>query len=90
MTSYDWTLKHLKLVALHSVNHSLQSQIEQHALRHDFESKWVQWVDCIIAGAHLPMAKLRKELDVFTSTSNWEFSAEDEEATRRFEVTRLR
>lgn len=24
LVSYDWTLKHLKLVALHSINHSLQ------------------------------------------------------------------
>jgi len=34
--SYDWTLKHLKLVALHSINHSLWKERERRHLLHKF------------------------------------------------------
>lgn len=74
LASYDWTLKHLKLVALHSVNHSLQSERDRHAVLINFEQRWDEWIDKFIAGAHHATVKQRKELDFYTSTSNWQFS----------------
>lgn len=74
MVSYDWTLKNLKLVALHSINHSLTNSKEQRALLHTFEQQWNDWVSEFIAGAHQGPSKQRKELDIYTSTNNWRFS----------------
>lgn len=52
LVSYDWTLKHVKLVALHSINHSLQDYRERAALLKDFECKWNEWIRKLLSGAH--------------------------------------
>jgi adenosine deaminase len=52
LVSYDWTLKHLKLIALHSINHSLQRDKDQNALLLNFEERWNEWIDNFLVGAH--------------------------------------
>lgn len=78
LVSYDWTLKHLKLVALHSINHSLQSEGDRALLLRDFEKRWDEWVDKLLSGVHQTTTKKPKELDFYNTTSNWKWTAEDE------------
>jgi adenosine deaminase len=42
--SYDWTLKHLKLVALHSINHALCKDKQRRHILKKFNESWNQWV----------------------------------------------
>ena len=50
--SYDWTLKHLKLIALHSINHSLCKEKERRKMLRDFEKDWNGWIRKYLKGAH--------------------------------------
>jgi hypothetical protein len=43
-TSYDWTLKHLKLVILHSLNHCLTKERQRRQILKIFNEKWNKWV----------------------------------------------
>ena len=47
--SYNWTLKHLKLVAIHSINHAICSEETKTQILESFEGKWNKWVENFIA-----------------------------------------
>ena len=83
--SYDWTLKHLKLVVLHSLNHCLTKERHRRQMLRQFNEKWNDWVVGFLqltAGTSTPNGerRLKRSLDIFTSTNNWQFSAKDEQA----------
>ena len=46
--SYNWTLKHLKLVAIHSINHAICSEEVKAQILESFEAKWEKWVEKFI------------------------------------------
>jgi hypothetical protein len=42
--SYNWTLKHLKLIAIHSINHALSKQSVRIQVLKTFNHEWNLWV----------------------------------------------
>lgn len=48
--SYNWTLRHLKLVAIHSINHAVCTPIQKKQLLASFNKKWDSWVKCFLDG----------------------------------------
>ena len=42
--SFNWTLKHFKLIAIHSINHSICSQGVKSRTRKAFMDRWSKWV----------------------------------------------
>ena len=75
--SYDWTLKHLKLVALHSLNHALCKDRQRRHMLKKFNDNWNAWVADFLHGTHRDNAKYLRRLDIFTSTNNWKYTRED-------------
>lgn len=47
--SFNWTLKHLKLCAIHSINHAICSEEEKEAIVKSFNAKWNTWVKDFLA-----------------------------------------
>ena len=43
--SFNWTLKHLKLVALHSINHAICTEGVRMKTHRAFREKWDKWVE---------------------------------------------
>ena len=43
--SFNWTLKHFKLSAVHSINHSICSEGTKLRLHRAFRERWTKWVD---------------------------------------------
>ena len=43
--SFNWTLKHLKLVAVHSINHSICTSGQRLKLHKAFDQRWSQWIE---------------------------------------------
>lgn len=46
--SYKWRLRHLKLIALHALNHSICPNGQKLILQEIFENKWMQWIENFI------------------------------------------
>ena len=44
VVSFNWTLRHLKLIAYHSINHAIVSEGEKIKILESFEEKWNRWV----------------------------------------------
>ena len=43
--AYNWTLRHLKLTAYHSINHSICSEsIKDHLIK-QFDQAWNKWIE---------------------------------------------
>jgi adenosine deaminase len=42
--SSNWSLKHLKLIAIHSINHAICSEETKKELLSSFNSRWDQWI----------------------------------------------
>ena len=42
--SYNWTLRHLKLIAYHSINHSICEESIKNRLVKQFDEAWNKWV----------------------------------------------
>jgi len=42
--SFNWTLKHLKLIAIHSINHSICTEGARLKLLKSFNEKWSNWI----------------------------------------------
>jgi hypothetical protein len=50
--SYDWSLKHLKLVMLHSLNHCLTKERQRRHMLRKFNEKWNAWITDFLHGTH--------------------------------------
>ena len=46
--AFNWTLKHFKLIALHSINHSLCSEGRKIVMLREFTEKWEKWIEGLI------------------------------------------
>jgi adenosine deaminase len=46
--SYKWRLRHLKLIALHALNHSICPTGQKILLQEIFECKWSEWIENFI------------------------------------------
>ena len=42
--TYKWKLRHLKLIAYHSINHSLCDESVKSSIVKDFDTAWDQWI----------------------------------------------
>jgi adenosine deaminase len=49
--SYDWTFKHFKLIAMHSINHCLTRESHRRKIVKRFHEQWHEWVVKFIGGA---------------------------------------
>jgi len=47
--SFNWTLKHLKLVAIYSINHAICTEGTRLKLERSFNERWGRWVDELLA-----------------------------------------
>lgn len=47
--SFKWTLKELKLLGIHSINHAICSEEEKTKLLESFNQRWNQWVNQLLA-----------------------------------------
>ena len=43
--SFNWTLKHFKLTALHSINHSICSEGNKVRMHKTFKERWDKWLE---------------------------------------------
>jgi hypothetical protein len=48
--SYNWTLRHLKLTAYHSINHSICDEHTKAAILRAFNSNWNAWIKNFVKG----------------------------------------
>ena len=74
---YDWTLKHLKLVALHSINHALCKERQRRSMLKRWNEQWNKWVSDFTHEAPKKEMPSLKRLDIFTRTNNWQYSEND-------------
>ena len=51
--SYNWTLRHLKLIAYHSINHAICTEHVRIGLVKSFNSRWNAWVKQFVGGEHI-------------------------------------
>ncbi len=42
--SFNWTLRHLKLIAYHSINHAIVTEGQRLQILESFEARWNNWV----------------------------------------------
>jgi hypothetical protein len=42
--SFNWNLRHLKLIAYHSINHAIVTEGQRLQMLESFEGKWNSWV----------------------------------------------
>lgn len=47
--SFNWTLKHLKLVGIHSINHAVCTEGARLKLLRSFRERWDEWVSTFIS-----------------------------------------
>jgi adenosine deaminase CECR1 len=47
--SFNWTLKHLKLVALHSINHAICAEGLKSKMHRAFRERWSKWIQQFLA-----------------------------------------
>jgi adenosine deaminase len=47
--SFNWTLKHLKLVAIHSINHAICTEGTRLKLERAFNQRWEKWIDELLS-----------------------------------------
>ena len=47
--SYNWTLKHLKLLAVHSINHAICTEGVRIKLLKSFNRRWDEWINGFLA-----------------------------------------
>jgi adenosine deaminase len=79
-TAYNWTLRHLKLVAYHSINHAICDESIKSRLIHLFDAAWNTWVQTFLKSQGIPECSLalhqEKEGEVFAANLHWSFSGE--------------
>ena len=51
--AYNWSLRHFKLIAYHSINHSVCEESVKIKLVHSFENAWNKWVLNFIQKEHI-------------------------------------
>jgi adenosine deaminase len=76
--SYNWSLRHLKLVGYHSINHSVCEEAVKTRLIANFEKTWDEWVHRFLEIEHVEKnAKSQFHYeDIFTFSKNWSFKEE--------------
>lgn len=47
--SYNWTLKHLKLIGIHSINHAICSEGQRMKVHRFFKASWDYWISHFLA-----------------------------------------
>lgn len=86
--SYNWTLRHLKLIAYHSINHAICDERTRTAALHSFESRWNGWVRDFVGEEQLTGPHKWLEPDIYSNTKRWSWSEREEAATAKLEVLR--
>lgn len=71
--SYNWTLRHLKLIAYHSLNHAICDEHTRTEALRSFEHSWDKWVRAFLQGHSGAAVHKWAEPDIF-STRNWSWS----------------
>ena len=86
--SYNWTLRDLKLVGYHSINHSICNEHIKGQLIKDFDIKWNQWVRKFLGNEHIDPVHRWVEPDVFSGVRGWSWSQKESQALEKFEKLR--
>ena len=82
---YNWSLRHLKLVAYHSINHSVCEEAVKSQMLKSFEGAWDEWVKRFLEEEHITAnTNLYHYEDIFTFSKKWSFSAKEESVNGRF------
>ena len=77
--AYKWTLRHLKLIAYHSINHSLCDESIKSRLIKKFNCAWDEWVKQFLGPENTKESMFshhfEEEADeIFKANLNWTFS----------------
>lgn len=70
VVSFNWNLRHLKLIAYHSINHAIVTEGQRIKILESFEAKWTNWINRF----------LEKELREGANWPKREATAYDEES----------
>ena len=85
----NWTLRHLKLIAYHSINHALCDEKIREKLIKMFEQAWNQWIANFLkisCEGEMFKNNFINKSDVFDSELHWSFSPEEEIAEKKLTV----
>jgi hypothetical protein len=82
--SYPWGLKHLKLIAIHSVNHAICTEEIRASLLQAFTLRWDKWVHNLIKEDQIMTNPFIEDLAIFSAIRNWSYSDREMEAERKF------
>lgn len=82
--SYNWTLRHLKLTAYHSINHAICSEHVRSSILRQFNARWDAWVVQFIGSETTSVGHRWLEPDIFSNARNWQWSEKEEAAKNKF------
>jgi adenosine deaminase len=82
--SYNWTLRHLKLVAYHSINHAICDEHTRASALRTFEANWERWIREFLQGEHGHATHQWVEPDIYSNARNWSWSEREEQARAKF------
>ena len=72
--SYPWGLKHLKLIAIHSINHAICTEEIRSNLLHTFTVRWDKWVHNLIKEDQIMTNPFVEDLAIFSAVRNWSYN----------------
>jgi hypothetical protein len=88
--AYDWSLRHLKLIAYHSINHALCEEPLRTQMLRRFDTQWDRWVCGLLSKQGLSSVpaslKMKEESEMFEAHLGWSFSTAEEAADARFKA----
>jgi hypothetical protein len=86
-TAYNWTLRHLKLIAYHSINHAVCDESIKNRLIHQFDAAWNSWIQSFLQSQGIQEGSFahqkEKESEIFAASLHWSFSGEEELAAEK-------
>ena len=91
-TAYNWNLKHLKLIAYHSINHALCDESTKSRLVKEFNQAWDKWIQEYLGFEKIsPLffsIHVEENNELFKANLHWSFSPEEEMAEQKFNYYR--
>lgn len=78
--SYNWTLRHLKLTAYHSINHAICNEHTKADLVKSFNIRWNEWVKNFVGNDKIEPIHKWIEPDIYTSVREWSWSEKENQA----------
>ena len=82
--SYNWTLRHLKLIAYHSINHAICNERTKTALLKSFHKRWNEWAMKFVGNEKIDALHRWAEPDIYSGVRQWSWSEKESMALEKF------